>query len=169
MKKIGSSLNKKKDFSKEISKWNLPPFEDLDSTTSNVIFKVDVKHYDTVLNLIKPEKTQKNIWMHYNKLLPDKIEYKFLQEHQPKYPIYIISLNRYQKERCYTIRHLEKMNIKYRLCVMTHERDLYKQSLDENKFTNCIFCLFTLFIYFCFNFLFSSSYIAIFSASRTFI
>lgn len=132
------TLNKKKNFIKEISKWNLPPFEDLDLTTKNVVFKVDVKHYDLLLGLLKPEKTQKNKWIHYNKLLPEKLDYEFMIEHQPKYPVYIISLSRYQKERCYTIKHLEKMNVKYRLCVMTREVDDYKKSLVSNNFINCV-------------------------------
>lgn len=132
------TTNKKKDYSKETTRWNLPPFEDLDITTKNVIFKVDVTFYDTVLNLINPEKTSKNIWMHFNKVLPPKLDYTFSIEHQPKYPIYIISLNRYQKERCFTIKHLEKMNVKYRLCIMTRELENYRQSLINNNFINCL-------------------------------
>ena len=132
------TYNKKRYFDDEITKWGLPPFEDLDLTTENVIFKVSKELYDKVRDIIKPEKMSKGVWMHFNKKLDTKIEYKFLMQYKPRYPIYIISLNRYQIDRCYTIKHLEMMNVKYRLCVMTREVENYQKTIKDNKFENCI-------------------------------
>lgn len=57
-----------------------------------------------------------------------------------KYPIYIISLGRYSdlsfpKGTCMT---LEKMKVKYRLCVMTREVENYNNTL---KRYNCQYCM----------------------------
>lgn len=130
--------NKKKDFSKVMSRWNLPPFEDLDLTTENQVFKVEKTHYNNICKILQPEKKSKDKWVHYKKKYVDKIQYEFSIEHKPKYPVYVISLNRFQIDRCFTIKHLENMNVKYRLCVMTREINNYKKTVDDYNFTNCI-------------------------------
>jgi len=131
-------FNRKQNFDIQIHKWGLPPFEDLDFTTENVIFKVDKKLYPKVVDLLKPECKKKNIFMHFNKKVGEKINYNFLFQFKPKYPIYIISLNRYQIERCFTIKHLEMMKVKYRLCVMKNEVKNYRELIDKNDFKYCI-------------------------------
>lgn len=130
--------NKKKNFQSTLLKWNLPPFEDVDITEKNVKISVDKSLYEKVVELLKPEKTFKNKWIHYNKIPFEKIKYDLSINFFPKYPIYIISLNRFQLNRCFTIKTLEKMNVKYRLCVMTREVGDYRKTLDDNSFTNCV-------------------------------
>lgn len=53
----------------------------------------------------------------------------------PKYPIYIISLGRW--ENPLTSKALDKMNVDYKICVEPKEFELYKSVIDENK----ILCL----------------------------
>lgn len=58
----------------------------------------------------------------------------------PKYPVYIISYQRYtdkpwKKGTCMT---LEKMKVPYRLCVLTREVDLYNETLKRYKCQYCI-------------------------------
>jgi hypothetical protein len=56
-------------------------------------------------------------------------------EIKPKYPIYIISLGRWEKRR--TVKYLEKCNIDYKIVVEPSEYDNYASVINPNKILVC--------------------------------
>jgi len=50
----------------------------------------------------------------------------------PRYPIYIISKGRYQNNRRYTSKALEKLKCPYFIAVEQHEYENYSQTIDQN-------------------------------------
>lgn len=52
-------------------------------------------------------------------------------EHNPKYPIYVISKGR--PDRCVTVQHLEKIGVKYKLVVEPQEMEAYASNFDASN------------------------------------
>lgn len=76
-------------------------------------------------------------YIHYEYKTKGNIEYKILENVECKYPIYIVSKNRYHIDRCLTIKYLEKSKIPYTLCIIENERSQYQSLLTDNNFNYC--------------------------------
>ena len=129
--------------------FGLYPFEEQDWIKNrwvlNIPFETNHKYILQLSDKITPVKGQiqcfrykyqnkdddeKNV-----KQVIEKYVFKYPSE-IPKYPIYVVSYKR-SHLRGGTIDHLEKMGLKYYVCIQKRERQYYEEARTKNNWTGC--------------------------------
>tara|TARA_E500000318_G_scaffold106454_1_gene114480 strand:+ start:10037 stop:11269 length:1233 start_codon:yes stop_codon:yes gene_type:complete len=117
-----------------IIQFGLPPFNS--TRKINYRFLIDLKFEEKVKKILDLEQVQKSSY--YYKLSSfQKKKYFFEYQKNPKFPIYIVSFNRF--DFCYyTVSNLEKMKVKYWLCIQKSQEKNYKKLLNNNNYSYCL-------------------------------
>lgn len=126
------------DYDKHIDKtikFGLPPFRPKIRKEKIFVFYIPLR-YTIKLN-IKLDKMGKDIYYYKMNKYEETKKFKFECKKNPRFPVYIVSFNRY--EHCfYTVKNLEKMKVKYYICIQKSQQIDYKQMLDDNNFIHCL-------------------------------
>jgi hypothetical protein len=126
---------------KEYEKYGMLPCEDdidfnRDYTQVKVFYK-DNQERESIFRNMGLEVSSLS-YIHYKFDKKKTFSYQTKYKIDNKYPIYIISKNRYQENRHLTVTYMEESHINYYLCVLENERNEYQSMLDRNHYTHCI-------------------------------
>jgi hypothetical protein len=138
--KTNDSLKKREHFNYHNFKMNGCPQYKYNSVNIPSIKVNFINNEDKILlgKKIKKNITNKTKYIHYpNKYesnLKNKI-YKTKRDYKSKYPIYVISLGRWEKRK--TQKLLEKCNIPYLIVVEPKEYEKYLEHIDKEKILVC--------------------------------
>lgn len=115
-------------------KWGLPPFED--TLLGNYIrYYIHKQHKELFCNHFGL-RIDHNCYIHFKKSPKPTFTYTFAKQYIPKYPIYVISYNRYNTHDCLTVKNLELLGLAYYLCIRKTEEEQYNKFFEDERYTN---------------------------------
>ena len=121
-------------YSQKVLEWGLPPYTDSHRGT-RYVYLIPLEYKNTIIDLFQFPKTNLN-YFHYK--LPKKIkpQIQFHSTSLPniKYPIYVVSYQRYDDNRNKTIKNLEQMAIPYYVVIQEREEKQYREYLEHKNY-----------------------------------
>ena len=120
-----------------IIKFGLPPFKPTIRKDKIFIFSIPLSYSDKINSLIKLEDVNGQDVYYYKIERYKTKKYKFEGQKNPKFPIYVVSFNRF-KNCFYTVSNLEEIKVKYYICIQKSQKKDYQKMLDDNNFIHCL-------------------------------